>query len=178
MSKEVVPSTEAKIRRPSKATVRGNSEPPPHDAANGGRAKRNGHRVTPSNGHNGHPGQEESVPRAGMMRNAGGGAVPVTEWDRLSAPTRAEVESLVEVLKSVKQGDFSVRFDYEKRGVLSRVGEILNDIIGFNEHLSGELLRIGKVVGQEGKMHERASVGATRGAWATGLSSVNQLIAD
>ena len=113
-----------------------------------------------------------------MMRNAVGGAVPVTEWDRLSAPTRAEVESLVEVLKAVKQGDFSVRFDHEKHGVLSRAGEILNDIIGFNEHLSGELLRVGKIVGQEGKMHERASVGATRGAWATGLASVNQLIAD
>ncbi len=116
--------------------------------------------------------------RETMMRNAVGGAVPVTEWDRLSAPTRAEVESLVEVLKAVKQGDFSVRFDYEKSGVLSRAGEILNDIIGFNEHLSGELLRVGKIVGQEGKMHERASVGSTRGAWATGLASVNQLIAD
>src|SRR6202041_3531717 len=67
---------------------------------------------------------------------------------------------------------------YEKRGVLSRVGEILNDIIGFNEHLSGELLRIGKVVGQEGKMHERASVGPAKGAWADGMASVNQLIAD
>jgi hypothetical protein len=91
------------------------------------------------------------------MWNAAGASVPVTEWDRLSAPSRAEVESLVDVLKAVKQGDFSVRFDYEKNGVLSRVGELLNDVIGFNEHLSTELLRVGRIVGQEGKMHERAS---------------------
>ena len=39
-------------------------------------------------------------------------------------------------------------------------------------------MRVGKVVGQEGKMHERASVGPARGAWAAGMTSVNQLIAD
>ena len=95
----------------------------------------------------------------------------ITEWDRLSTRTRGEVEQLVEVLKSVKQGDFTVRFECEKDGVLSRAGELLNDIIGLNEHMSSELVRVGKVVGQEGKMHERASVGPAKGAWATGMAS-------
>ncbi len=185
MSKEIVQSTQSSVRRPSKRASRKVGEAPaPVPTQTSARrddvmktlrasGKRNGHPPTATNGHG-----EAIADRETMMRNAVGSAVPVTEWDRLSAPTRAEVESLVEVLKAVKQGDFSVRFDYEKRGVLSRVGEILNDIIGFNEHLSGELLRVGKIVGQEGKMHERASVGSTRGAWATGLASVNQLIAD
>ncbi len=44
--------------------------------------------------------------------------------------------------------------------------------------MSGELVRVGKVVGQEGKMHERASVGPAKGAWAAGMASLNQLIAD
>src|SRR5271169_5743404 len=47
-----------------------------------------------------------------------------------------------------------------------------------NEHMTSELVSVGKVVGQEGKMHERASVGPAKGAWAGGMSSVNQLIAD
>jgi HAMP domain-containing protein/signal transduction histidine kinase/ActR/RegA family two-component response regulator len=102
----------------------------------------------------------------------------VTEWDQLSVGGRAEVEHLLEILKAVKQGDFTVRFAYPKDGVLGRAGELLNDIIGLNEHMSGELVRVGKVVGQEGKMHERASVGPAKGAWADGMSSVNQLIAD
>ncbi|MGD0526753.1 MAG: HAMP domain-containing protein, partial [Polyangiaceae bacterium] len=105
-------------------------------------------------------------------------AAPLTEWDRLSPASRAEVEQLVEVLKSVKQGDFGVRVPHQKDGVLSRAGELLNDIIGMNEHMTGELVRVGKVVGQEGKMHERASVGPAKGSWASGMSSVNQLIAD
>ncbi len=104
--------------------------------------------------------------------------IPSTEWDRLSTASRGEVEQLVEVLKAVKQGDFSVRFPYQKDGILSRAGELLNDIIGMNEHMTGELVRVGKVVGQDGKMHERASVGPARGQWAMGMASVNQLIAD
>ena len=54
--------------------------------------------------------------------------------------------------------------------ILSRVGELLNDVIGLNEHMTGELVRVAKVVGQEGKMHERASVGAARGAWAASIA--------
>ncbi len=108
------------------------------------------------------------------------GAAPsrITEWDRLSNRTRSEVEQLIEILKAMKQGDFAVRFDSNKDGVLGRAGELLNDIIGLNEHMSSELVRVGKVVGQEGKMHERASVGPAKGAWANGMGSLNQLIAD
>ncbi|HVH40741.1 MAG TPA: HAMP domain-containing protein [Labilithrix sp.] len=136
-----------------------------------------------SNGHrNGDDVQVAARPPGGMlqttMMNAVGGTVPVTEWDRLSADSRYEVEHLLEVLKAVKQGNFTERFEYSKNGILSRVGELLNDIIGLNEHMSSELVRVSKVVGQEGKMHERASVGAARGSWATGMASVNQLIAD
>jgi hypothetical protein len=165
MSKEIVQSSSRNVRSPSKRKT-----PKADDVSAQASAKKNGHAAVPSNGNgSGSNGTKNGTHRTKrssltdrdtMMRNAVGGTVPVTEWDRLSAPSRAEVENLVEVLKSVKQGDFSVRFDYEKSGVLSRAGEILNDIIGFNEHLSGELLRVGKIVGQEGKMHERASVGA------------------
>jgi HAMP domain-containing protein/signal transduction histidine kinase/ActR/RegA family two-component response regulator len=115
--------------------------------------------------------------KSATMKNALGGMVPVTEWDRLSADSRNEVEHLVEVLKSLKQGDFSTRFELTG-GILARAGELLNDIIGLNEHTTSELVRVGKVVGQEGKMHERASVGPTKGSWSDSMNSVNQLIAD
>jgi HAMP domain-containing protein/signal transduction histidine kinase/CheY-like chemotaxis protein len=84
----------------------------------------------------------------------------------------------VEVLKAVKQGDFSVRLPSREGGLLGRAGDLLNDIIGFNEHTADELLRVGRIVGQEGRMTERASVGPARGMWATSMSAVNQLIGD
>jgi HAMP domain-containing protein/signal transduction histidine kinase/ActR/RegA family two-component response regulator len=136
-------------------------------------AKSNGN----GNGNGSGNGNGRGSSRTTMM-NAVGGTVPITEWDRLSADSRAEVEHLQEVLKAIKQGDFSTRFEYQKNGILSRAGELLNDIIGMNEHLTSELVRVGKVVGQEGKMHERASVGPAKGSWASSMASVNQLIAD
>ncbi len=112
------------------------------------------------------------------MPNATGNTVPITEWDRLSGDSRQEVEHLVEVLKAMKRGEFTARFDYEKDGILGRAGELINDIVGLHEHMATELVRVGRVVGQEGKMHERASVGPAKGSWATAMASVNQLIAD
>ena len=60
--------------------------------------------------------------------NALGSAVPITEWDRISADSRYEVEHLLEVLEEVKAGDFQVRFEYRQNGILGRVGELLNAI--------------------------------------------------
>ncbi|MBS1962378.1 MAG: HAMP domain-containing protein [Bdellovibrionales bacterium] len=96
----------------------------------------------------------------------------------LSRSNRDEIEQLVEVLKAMKEGDFSVRLPYQKGGVLSRAGELLNDILGLNEHMAQEFLRVGKIVGQEGRMTERASVGPARGSWANSVNAVNQLIGD
>ncbi|MFT3928409.1 MAG: HAMP domain-containing protein [Myxococcales bacterium] len=88
------------------------------------------------------------------------------------------MEHIVQVLKAVKQGDFSVRVASSELQGLGGLAELLNDVIGLNEHMTSELVRVGRVVGQEGRMHERASVGPAKGAWAAGMNSVNQLIAD
>ncbi|MDQ2642519.1 MAG: HAMP domain-containing protein [Myxococcota bacterium] len=96
----------------------------------------------------------------------------------MSPEARGEIDQLVETLKAVKRGDFSVRFEYQRNGLLSRAGELLNDVLGLNEHLTSELVRVGRVVGHEGRMHERASVGPAGGAWASSMTAVNQLIAD
>jgi len=101
-----------------------------------------------------------------------------TEWDLLSATSKDEIDLLTETLKAVRSGDFSVRLPYDQGGILNRVGELLNDIIGLNEHTAHELLRVGKIVGQEGRMTERASVGPAKGSWAASVNSVNQLIGD
>ncbi|HEX8795505.1 MAG TPA: HAMP domain-containing protein, partial [Polyangiaceae bacterium] len=127
---------------------------------------------------NGHPPSQSEPASPSIAEARAQLRAPITEWDRLTPASRSEIEQLVEVLKAVKSGDFGVRFEYPKEGVLGRAGELLNDILGMNEHMTGELVRVGKVVGQEGKMHERASVGPAKGAWASGMTSVNQLIAD
>src|ERR1700689_5239880 len=49
----------------------------------------------------------DSNERAAIAKRALDAGVPITEWDRLSTASRTEVEHLVELLKAVKQGDFT-----------------------------------------------------------------------
>ena len=115
--------------------------------------------------------------------NRARGAPPRTRSPRadgtsLSPEDEADLGALVELLKAVKQGNFSVRLACRPGGILARAGELLNDVVALDERLTGELVRVAKVVGQEGRMAERASVGPAKGAWAVGMASVNQLISD
>jgi hypothetical protein len=80
-------------------------------------------------------------------------------------------------VKAVRQGDFSVRFPLSD-GIVSEIGEVLNDIIELNENMANEFVRVAKIVGQEGRMTERASIGSVKGSWATSIESVNSLIGD
>src|SRR5262245_58805246 len=95
-----------------------------------------------------------------------------------SLTERAQLRMLLQTVKAVRRGDFSVRATYGQEGLVSEIAEVVNDIIELNENMSTELVRVSKIVGQEGKMTERASMGTVKGAWATGIESVNALIGD
>jgi HAMP domain-containing protein len=59
-----------------------------------------------------------------------------------------------------------------------KVGDIFNDVMDQLEGMTNELDRISRVVGKEGKIKQRASVGGLRGSWAGTVSSVNALVSD
>src|SRR6185437_15580176 len=56
--------------------------------------------------------------------------------------------------------------------------DTFNEVIELNERMAKELERISRVVGKEGKIHQRASLGAVSGSWEQALTSVNTLIGD
>jgi HAMP domain-containing protein/signal transduction histidine kinase len=89
-----------------------------------------------------------------------------------------QLRELVKLMKSVRHGDFSIRLPVSGEGTVSALSEILNDIIETNDNLASEVVRVGKMVGREGIMTERASIGTVRGAWAKTINSVNAIIAD
>ena len=92
-----------------------------------------------------------------------------------SEPTLA---TLLEALKAVKAGDFSVRMPVVKDGVMEEIARAFNEVVHLNEAMAKEFVRVGTIVGQEGKMTERASLGSVSGAWSTSIDSVNALIGD
>jgi hypothetical protein len=85
---------------------------------------------------------------------------------------------LLKSLRAYRKGDFSVRLPEDLTGVEGEVSQAFNEIVDFNQHIVNELIRIVKAVGTEGRFKERASIGATSGAWAQSIDAVNQLIDD
>ncbi|MBD2592949.1 hybrid sensor histidine kinase/response regulator [Nostoc sp. MBR 210] len=89
-----------------------------------------------------------------------------------------DLKQLLKTLTAVKKGDFSVRMSVENTGLAGKIADTLNDIIDQNERMALELQRIGNVVGKDGKITERASLGTVRGSWSDCVNSVNTLITD
>ncbi|MFL6213356.1 MAG: HAMP domain-containing protein, partial [Blastocatellia bacterium] len=85
---------------------------------------------------------------------------------------------LLRTLMAVKKGDFSVRLPDDQTGVAGKIADTLNDIITMNEQMAEELQRLSSVVGKEGKIAQRASLGNVNGAWAKQIDSLNSMIAD
>ncbi|WP_017316046.1 HAMP domain-containing protein [Mastigocladopsis repens] len=89
-----------------------------------------------------------------------------------------DLKQLLKTLVAVKKGDFSARMPIDQTGMAGKISDALNDIIEQNEQLTQELQRISNVVGKDGKISERASLGNVRGSWATCVDSVNTLVTD
>ncbi|BAZ49292.1 GAF sensor hybrid histidine kinase [Nostoc sp. NIES-4103] len=89
-----------------------------------------------------------------------------------------DLKQLLRTLSAVKQGDFSARMPIDQTGIAGKIADTLNDIIGQNERMAAEIQRIGNVVGKEGKISERATLGNVSGSWSDCVTSVNTLITD
>jgi hypothetical protein len=87
-------------------------------------------------------------------------------------------KQLLRILTEIKQGNFSVRMSIDQTGIAGKIADTLNDIIEMNERLTTELEHIGAVVGKEGKINERASLGSAKGSWKASVDSVNTVITD
>jgi HAMP domain-containing protein/CheY-like chemotaxis protein/signal transduction histidine kinase len=79
---------------------------------------------------------------------------------------------------AVRDGDFSVRLPSDMTGIEGKIGDVFNEIMLTNERMAEELDRMGRVVGKEGKLSNRATFGAHGGAWSAMETSVNTLVAD
>ena len=62
--------------------------------------------------------------------------------------------------------------------ILTDVAFAFNAIVARSAALTAEMVRVESVVGREGRMTERASLGEVGGAWATNIASINALIGD
>jgi methyl-accepting chemotaxis protein len=88
------------------------------------------------------------------------------------------LEDLLGALQKAGDGDFSARLRARRTDLIGDIQRAFNQMAERNAALNRELDRVGRVVGREGRMTERASLGNVEGGWATSIESVNSLIDD
>jgi signal transduction histidine kinase/HAMP domain-containing protein len=90
----------------------------------------------------------------------------------------AGLEELLTALRAASAGDFSARLSTRRRGLLGEIATEFNELAATNQRMAKELVRVGRIIGREGRMTERATLAGSSGAWATSIDSVNALIDD
>jgi HAMP domain-containing protein/CheY-like chemotaxis protein/signal transduction histidine kinase len=95
-----------------------------------------------------------------------------------SQTTSNALAMIVEGLKTMRDGDFSVRLPVSWVGLEGKIADTFNDIVAANEQMARELNRVSQAVGKEGKTRERTRFQQSRGSWGTMEASVNTLIED
>ncbi|HEY1244671.1 MAG TPA: HAMP domain-containing protein, partial [Hyphomicrobiaceae bacterium] len=86
--------------------------------------------------------------------------------------------ALLDALLAVRRGDDTARLPLDWPGVTGKVADAFNDLVELNARKRLELARLSRVVGKEGKLKQRASLGDVTGFWRDSVDSINSLIED
>src|SRR3954447_6201274 len=86
--------------------------------------------------------------------------------------------TLLVALTALKKGDFSIRLPIDWSGVAGKIADTFNEVTDRNERMARELERLSRVVGKEGRISQRATLGDVSGSWEESIASVNALIDD
>jgi HAMP domain-containing protein/signal transduction histidine kinase len=90
----------------------------------------------------------------------------------------ASLNRLLAALVSMRDGNFRKRLTVSGDGVMSEIAAVFNEVADRNLHVTGELSRVRRVVGREGKLTERLETGACEGSWAAAIDASNALVDD
>ena len=96
----------------------------------------------------------------------------------LQSSSTMEMAAVLSALNALKRGNSSVRLPAEWTGLAGKVAEVFNDVVEQNQRLHEEVGRLSRVVGREGKLNTRGSLGQVSGFWRESIESINDLIDD
>ncbi|MFF2848655.1 HAMP domain-containing protein [Streptomyces sp. NPDC058001] len=90
----------------------------------------------------------------------------------------ASLNRLLAALVAMRDGNFRKRLTVSGDGVMAEIAAVFNEVADRNLHLTGELSRVRRMVGREGKLTERLEAGACEGSWAAAINASNSLVDD
>ena len=116
-----------------------------------------------------HQGAAPRASRASSTRN---------ERKNPGAALNGETGAILAALIALKRGNSDVRLPEEWPGQAGRIAEAFNEVVELNVRTARELERLNRVVGHEGKLRHRASLGNVSGFWSDSIMNINALIDD
>ena len=96
--------------------------------------------------------------------------------ERQEPASANELSVILAALTELQRGNASVRLPAEWTGMFGKIAKTFNDVVEHNESMYGELERLSRVVGREGKLNKRASVGYVRGFWRDSIRSTRSTV--
>ncbi|MGW3728137.1 HAMP domain-containing protein [Streptomyces sp. F001] len=120
---------------------------------------------------------ESGAATRGTKPRAKGGQSPSNRNGTTEVDTAA-LNRLLAALVSMRDGNFRKRLTVSGDGVMAEIAAVFNEVADRNLHLTGELSRVRRVVGREGKLTERLETGACEGSWAAAIDASNALVDD
>src|SRR3954464_5805209 len=90
----------------------------------------------------------------------------------------SEMTALLHALNALKNGQPLVRLPADWTGVAGKVADAFNEVVEQNERMAEGRSRLSRVVGKEGLLSQRLSLGDVTGFWRESVGSVNDLIDD
>jgi HAMP domain-containing protein/signal transduction histidine kinase len=124
---------------------------------------------------------ESGAATRGTKTRAKGGQSPSGPGKKRSGTTvvdTAALNRLLVALVAMRDGNFRRRLTVSGDGVMSEIAAVFNEVADRNLHLTGELARVRRMVGREGKLTERLETGACEGSWSTAIDNSNALVDD
>ncbi|MGW3497697.1 HAMP domain-containing protein [Streptomyces sp. NPDC001020] len=124
---------------------------------------------------------ESGAATQGTKTRAKGGQSPSNQRTARKGTTAvdtAALNRLLTALMAMRDGNFRRRLPVSGDGVMSEIAAAFNEVADRNLHLTGELARVRRMVGREGKLAERLETGACEGSWAAAIDASNALVDD
>ena len=112
--------------------------------------------------------------RASQARNG----ASATENGSDGQVLESELVELLAALEAARDGDFQLRLPRAGTGIAAELHRAFNELAERREAFSKEVARVGRAIGREGRLTERAHAPALTGHWADTAKALNTLIDD
>ncbi|HZI08541.1 MAG TPA: HAMP domain-containing protein, partial [Archangium sp.] len=121
-------------------------------------------------------GTEGKLGGQAVLRGVSGTWKELTDSVNLMASNlTAQVRNIADVTTAVANGDLSKKITVDVRGEIAELKQTINTMVDNLNTFSGEVTRVAREVGTEGKLGGQAQVKGVSGTWKDLTDSVNQM---